>query len=168
ITMACRPKNASALAWIKMATASSTNSREQISQQRRCSKQPWLSPGASSPMIRCYKQAILNGETLFTKIGCAGCHIPSLPLNNWMYTEPNPYNAPGNLRPGEAATLTMDLTNRLLPHPRLMPVNGVIHVAAFTDFKLHDICTGPNDPNVEMIDQNQPAGSPAFFAGNRY
>lgn len=125
-------------------------------------------PGRVIPDDQVLQAAILNGETLFTKIGCARCHIPSLPLNNWMYTEPNPYNPPGNLRPGEAATLTMDLTNRLLPHPRLMPVNGVIHVAAYTDFKLHDICTGPNDPNVEMIDQNQPAGSPAFFAGNRY
>ena len=46
-------------------------------------------------------------------------------------------------------------------------MNGVIHVPAYTDFKLHDICSGPDDPNAEAIDQNQPAGSPAFFTGNR-
>jgi len=27
---------------------------------------------------------------------------------------------------------------------------------------------GPGDPNGEAIDQNQPGGSPAFLAGNRY
>src|SRR5262249_25316497 len=94
-------------------------------------------------------------------------HIPSLPLHNWVYTEPNPYNPPGNLRPGDASTFSLDLTDRLLPHPRLRPMNGIVHVPAYTDFKLHDICTGSDDPNAETIDQNQPAGSAAFFAGNR-
>jgi CxxC motif-containing protein (DUF1111 family) len=40
-------------------------------------------------------------------------------------------------------------------------------VPAFTDMKLHDICDGPDDPNIEPLDMNQPAGSPGFFAGNR-
>jgi hypothetical protein len=39
-----------------------------------------------------------------------------------------------------------------LPGLRLTPINGVIQVPAYTDFKLHDICSGPNDPNVEAID----------------
>lgn len=125
-------------------------------------------PGRVIPNDPVLQAAILNGGTLFAKIGCAGCHIPSLPLNNWMYTEPNPYNPAGNLRPGDAATFTIDLTDRLLPRPRLTPVNGVISVPAYTDFKLHDICSGPDDPNVEAIEQNQPSGAPAFFAGNRY
>jgi di-heme oxidoreductase (putative peroxidase) len=85
-----------------------------------------------------------------------------------MYTEPSPYNPPGNLRSGDAPTLMMDLTDRFLPHPRLTPIKGLVNVPAYTDFKLHDICTGPNDPNAETINQNQPAGSPSFFAGNRY
>lgn len=37
---------------------------------------------------------------------------------------------------------------------------------AFTDLKLHNITSGPNDPNAEPLDQNAPAGSDAFFAGN--
>jgi CxxC motif-containing protein (DUF1111 family) len=32
--------------------------------------------------------------------------------------------------------------------------------------KLHDITTGPADPNTEALDQNQPAGTARFFAGN--
>jgi CxxC motif-containing protein (DUF1111 family) len=41
-----------------------------------------------------------------------------------------------------------------------------VWVPAFTDLKLHDITTGAGDPNAEPLDQNQPAGTPKFFAGN--
>ncbi len=34
------------------------------------------------------------------------------------------------------------------------------------DFRLHDITSGPKDPNREPLDQNQPPGTAAFFAGN--
>jgi hypothetical protein len=126
-------------------------------------------PGRVIPDDPTLQAAILNGETLFAQIGCTGCHIPSLPLKNWTYTEPNPYNTSGNLQPGQAQTYTMDLTDGSLPHPRLKPaVDGVIRVAAYTDFKVHDITSGPNDPNSEPLNQNQTAGSQAFFEGNQY
>jgi len=48
----------------------------------------------------------------------------------------------------------------------LKPVNGLVHVPAYTDLKLHDITSGPGDPNREALDMNQPPGSPGFFAGN--
>jgi CxxC motif-containing protein (DUF1111 family) len=76
------------------------------------------------------------------------------------------YNPPGNLRPGDAPTLTIDLTSDELPRPRLKGQNGVVWVPAFTDFKLHDITEGSTDPNREPLDMNQPAGSANFFAGN--
>ena len=53
-----------------------------------------------------------------------------------------------------------------LPQPRLKPVNGVVMVPLYTDFKLHDICNGPTDPNRELLNQNAPAGSAEFFTGN--
>src|SRR5712691_2469877 len=109
------------------------------------------------------------GEQHFLQIGCAGCHTPNLPLVNkgWIYSEPNPYNPAGNLRPGDAAPLRVDLTSNELPGPRLKPdANGLVWVPAYTDLKLHDITSGPSDPNAEPLDQNQPAGSAAFFAGN--
>ena len=110
----------------------------------------------------------------------------------WIYFEPNPYNpATGpnspNLQlgptnyPVSAPALTVDLTSAALPHPRLRPnAQGVVMVPAYTDLKLHDIsattnclrsavlpCTTPaTDPECEPLDQNQPAGSPGFFAGN--
>jgi CxxC motif-containing protein (DUF1111 family) len=105
---------------------------------------------------------------LFQQIGCARCHIPALPLDRkgWIYGEPSPYNPPGNLQTGEAPTLSVDLASDELPGPRLKPVNGVIMVPLYTDFKLHDICSGPNDPNRELLNQNAPSGSAEFFAGN--
>jgi CxxC motif-containing protein (DUF1111 family) len=114
------------------------------------------------------RAAVIAGERKFREIGCATCHIPSLPLDRrgWLYTEPNPYNPAGNLRVGDAPLLMIDLTTDALPQPRLKPVNGVVFVPAYTDFKLHDITSGPEDPNREPLDMNQPAGSPRFFGGN--
>jgi hypothetical protein len=112
--------------------------------------------------------AIRNGRSIFAQIGCARCHIPQLPLDKrgWIYTEPNPYNPPGNLQPGDTRPISVDLTSYHLPGPRLKLSGQVVWVPAFTDFKLHDITSGPLDPNREPLDMNQPAGSPAFFLGN--
>src|SRR5262249_13002439 len=95
--------------------------------------------------------------------------VPSLPLDNqgWIYTEPNPYNPPTNLRVGETQTLRIDLTSDVLPQPRLKPSpGGIVHVSAFTDFKVHDI-SAADDPATEPLDQNQPTWSPKFREGNR-
>jgi CxxC motif-containing protein (DUF1111 family) len=62
--------------------------------------------------------------------------------------------------------IAMDLTSEELPQPRLKPLNGVVWVPLFTDFKLHDICSGPSDPNAEKLNANAKSGSDAFFAGN--
>ncbi len=124
-------------------------------------------PGRVIPRDPEIEEAVLRGEQLFDRIGCAGCHVPRLPLNNqgWLYTEPSPYNPPGNLRSGETKTLTVDLTSDVLPPPRLRPDgDGIVWVPAYTDFKLHDICD-PED--AEPLDMNQPVWSPKFKAGNR-
>ena len=127
-------------------------------------------PGRVIPDDDEIEAAVLDGEHMFRTVGCVTCHIPSLPLDRggWIFTEPNPYNpaSPPNLLPGQAPTLSVDLTSEELPPPRLKPRDGVVYVPAFTDLKLHDITTGPGDPNREALDMNQPAGSPGFFAGN--
>lgn len=124
-------------------------------------------PGRVIPRKREVEEAVLRGEKLFDRIGCATCHIPRLPLDNkgWIYSEPNPYNPPGNLRLGETKTLFVDLSSAELPGPRLKPdATGIVWVDAYTDFKLHDICE-PAD--AEPLDMNQPVWSKKFKEGNR-
>jgi cytochrome c5 len=147
-------------------------------------------PGRVIPNDPAVEQANLAGEAVFNKIGCATCHASlSLTASNnpglsgqpgWIYFEPNPYNpatgpnAP-NLQlgptnyPVSAAALTVDLTSNMLPLPRLRAHDGLVMVPAYTDLKLHDISATSDpktDPECEPLDQNQPAGSPGFFAGN--
>ncbi len=127
-------------------------------------------PGRVIPNDPEIEKAVLNGEKLFEQIGCSSCHIPKLPLTakGWIYTEPNPYNPPMNLRPGTARTLSVDLTSDELPSPRLEPETAkpdVVMVPAYTDLKLHDICA-PEDPG-EPLDMNQTPWTPKFRQGNR-
>jgi hypothetical protein len=127
-------------------------------------------PGRVIPSQPEVEAAIWLGEQRFQQIGCTSCHVPSLALDRqgWLYSEPNPYNPPGNLRPGDVPSLVVDLTRDDLPAPRLRPAAaGVVHVPAFTDLKVHDICDEPDDPNREALDMNAAAGSSEFFAGNR-
>jgi hypothetical protein len=147
-------------------------------------------PGRVIPNDPAVEQANLRGEAVFNEIHCDTCHA-TLPLtsnNNpglpgqpgWIYFEPNPYNpATGpnspNLQlgppnyPVSAPALMVDLTSNMLPLPRLQAHGGTVMVPAYTDLKLHDISATSDpktDPECEPLDQNQPAGSPRFFAGN--
>jgi Di-haem oxidoreductase, putative peroxidase len=130
-------------------------------------------PGRVIPRDVEIEKAVINGEAVFSKIRCARCHVTELPLDNrgWIYTEPNPYNPPTNLRPGDARTYAIDLTSAALPAPRLPLVNShespVVMVPAYTDLKLHDI-TNPADPaEAEALDMNWFVWSPRFTGGNR-
>jgi cytochrome c peroxidase len=124
-------------------------------------------PGRVIPRDDAIEAAIGRGEELFEQIGCADCHIPALPLRSPVFVEPNPYNPPGNLRPGDAPNLAVNLNDHRLPQPRLEAKRGVTMVQAFTDLKLHNICSGPTDGNSEPLDMQQPPGSSGFFAGNQ-
>lgn len=125
-------------------------------------------PTRGTPSDPAVRKAAQQGEKLFSNIGCASCHILQLPLTDkgWIYTEPGPYNPPGTLQTGQGVPISVDLTDDRLPGPRLKPVNGVVMVPVYTDFKLHDICRGPDDPNREPLNANQLPGSAKFFAGN--
>jgi hypothetical protein len=123
-------------------------------------------PGRVIPRHPDIERAVLIGERAFERVGCATCHVPRMALDKqgWIFSEPNPFNPPGNLRMGETRELRVDLSGDALPAPRLRPdVSGTVWVEAYTDFKLHDIC-GPGE--AERIDQNAAQWSPRLFAGN--
>ena len=126
-------------------------------------------PGRVIPNDPAIEAAIRLGEQRFVDIGCTSCHIPKLPLDaqGWMFSEPSPFNPPGNRRPEDGPVFEVDLNSSRLPSPRLAAERDVVWVPAFTDLRLHDICDDPNDPNIEPIDMHAPPGSAAFFAGNR-
>ena len=129
-------------------------------------------PGQVIPRDPEIEKAVAVGEKVFSTIGCARCHIPSLALDKegWIFTEPNPNNPLTNLRQGDTKTVTMDLTSALLPQPRptpLLPDRNVVIVPAYTDLKLHDI-TDPDEPaEAEALDMNWFVWSPKFSGGNR-
>jgi mono/diheme cytochrome c family protein len=127
-------------------------------------------PGRVIPRHPVIEEAVANGERLFIDVGCADCHVPALPLTDdgWIYTEPNPYNPEGNLRPGDYPTFAMDLNDPRLEQPRLAvdPSTDTVWVPAFTDLKVYDITTGPDDPNCEPLNMHFSPGSEAFHGGN--
>ena len=117
------------------------------------------------PRRREVANAILLGEHLFEEIGCASCHRPGLPLENWRFSEPSPLNPPGNLQLVGAPVVEVDLSSRELPAPRLRPRGSVLAVPAYTDLRMHDITRGADDANCEPLDQNA-AGTSGFTGGN--
>ncbi len=127
-------------------------------------------PGRVIPNHPEIEAAILAGEQTFEEIGCGSCHIASLPLTDdgWIFTEPNPFNPAQNLRPGDAPDLAVDLSDGTLPSPRLPIQNSRVDVPAYTDLKLHDITSGPDDANVEPLDINRNSAPETLFAGNAY
>jgi len=98
-------------------------------------------PGQVIPADPVYERAIIRGERYFGVIGCTDCHVPSLTLDDPVYSEPNPYNPAGNLRLEDVTALvSFDMTEEGLgPRLEARP-DGRATVRAFTDLKRHNLC----------------------------
>jgi hypothetical protein len=84
--------------------------------------------------------AAQGGEKLFREIGCASCHVPTLPLEQAEFTEPNPYNPAGNLRTEDVSkTLALDLAGLAKNAGMGRDERGRILVPVFSDLKRHRI-----------------------------
>jgi hypothetical protein len=92
----------------------------------------------SSPRER---QAVLRGRELFLAVGCGECHRPALPLEAKVFTEPNPFNRPGNLLPQDAPSVSLPLPRGGGPSSAVQRgrTSG-LQVALFSDLKRHRIC----------------------------
>jgi CxxC motif-containing protein (DUF1111 family) len=100
-------------------------------------------PGRVLPAHPARREAAARGEKLFDKAQCTACHVPALVLEQPVFTEPGPYNPPGNLRATDVKHLfSLDLTKEG-PAPRLERTpEGHALVRAFTDLKRHDLSDG--------------------------
>ena len=97
-------------------------------------------PGRSPQYVTKYGSYIRRGETLFSQIGCAQCHVPYLKLRSSVFTEPNPYNRPGNINPSDVkAQIKIPIPTRKNRGVTKDP-DGNLWVWAYTDLKRHIIC----------------------------
>ena len=82
--------------------------------------------------------AVAAGEAAFSTIGCAGCHVPQMSLNDPIFCEPYRLNPEGTFN-DTSKSYCFDLT-RDGQKPRLERNGGGAIVRAFTDLKRHMIC----------------------------
>ena len=111
-------------------------------------------PGQILPNDPSVARAIIRGERGFQRIGCESCHVSSMVLENDSFTEPNPFNPPGNLGVDDVASpYAFNLvTEGFKPRPEGTP-DGKIIVRAFTDLKRHNLCDDDFDHfcNEEVV-----------------
>jgi cytochrome c peroxidase len=119
-------------------------------------------PRPATPRGGVVARAVRDGETTFVQLGCAHCHHPELVLESRFFTEPNPYNPPGNLRPEDTtAEFDFDLV-QAAQSPFVRSIgHGRVAVRAFTDLKRHDL----NDTDLNHFANEQvPQGRLNGFA----
>jgi mono/diheme cytochrome c family protein len=88
------------------------------------------------------RKAAGDGEALFSSIGCASCHVPTMKLNDAMFTEANPFNPEWTLPVTVSKPVGFDMT-KVGEAPRLEPISdGGALIHAYTDLKRHNLCDG--------------------------
>ena len=108
------------------------------------------------------RAAARRGETLFSALECSACHIPELPLNNPVFTEPNPFNPAGKLSVFEVANAyTVPLPDGGQATGLRTTPDGTTMVPVFTDLKRHDMGDILNNETLEEEKSPPTSGSPA-------
>lgn len=96
-------------------------------------------PGSLKPINKEWIDAASAGLQHFTTIGCADCHVPSLPLNSLVFDDPGPLDAAGTLRQGEGIDSAYDLALLDWASSLTRDSQGRIQVPLFGDLKRHTI-----------------------------
>lgn len=95
-------------------------------------------PSRSRPASQAWRRAASRGELEFSKLGCAQCHRPSLPLKSTIFSDPGPFDSAGTLRDSDVpAVATYDLGE--LDWVKSLPRNAEGHVLVplWGDLKRH-------------------------------
>jgi len=103
-------------------------------------------PGRKSALPTVWEDAARRGEVLFLEVGCAGCHIPELPLESTLFLDPGPFEGAGTLRPSDVgAPITLDLSELEWAKQLKRDEQGRLLVPLFGDLKRHTIADAAND-----------------------
>jgi hypothetical protein len=78
------------------------------------------------------------GERHFATLGCAGCHVPALPLDSLLFTDPAPVEGAGTLRVGDVAMpIVLDLEPMARAAGLARDAQGRWLVPLYGDLKRH-------------------------------
>ena len=96
------------------------------------------------------RAAAERGETLFSEMGCASCHIPELPLASAVFSEPNPFNPSGKLQVNDVdSPYEVDLVSVGGLSGLRRNEAGDVMVPVFTDLKRHKMGDVLNNEALE-------------------
>ena len=99
------------------------------------------------------KSAQLKGKELFNSIGCASCHMPTLPLKSLMFVEPGPLNTEISTTLVESEkTLVVNLEDYVSKLEKDDKGNYLIPI--WSDLKRHDM--GPKLDNERPLQKGVP------------
>jgi len=84
------------------------------------------------------KDAQLKGKEVFNNIGCASCHMPTLPLKSLMFVEPGPFNTENSTTLAESEnTFVVNLEDYVSKLDK--DENGNYLIPIWSDLKRHDM-----------------------------
>ena len=99
------------------------------------------------------KSAQLKGKEVFNNIGCASCHMPTLPLKSLMFVEPGPLNTEISTTLAESKkTLVVNLEDYVSKLEKDDDGNYLIPI--WSDLKRHDM--GPKLDNERPLQKGVP------------
>jgi cytochrome c peroxidase len=85
-----------------------------------------------------WKAAASEGAKSFDALGCASCHIKTLPLHSMVFTDPAPYDMAGTLRASETdRVIRIDLAKMLFASRLQKNDKGEWLIPLFSDLKRH-------------------------------
>ncbi len=101
------------------------------------------------------REIVEKGRQVFGEVGCTVCHIPELPLESLIFTEPNEFNVGRDLRPDTVdAVVAIDLSKFSDELP--VDENGHYLVPVFSDLRRHDMGEDGVLDNEEVIQSGVP------------
>ena len=85
-----------------------------------------------------WRRAAKAGAETFNAIGCASCHMETLPLKSLVFTDPAPYDMAGTLRKGEThGVIRIDLGQFAFAKTLKRNDEGEYLIPVFSDLKRH-------------------------------